>query len=264
VEFIVVMVVIGILASIVASFITSPVRAYLDTARRATLTDIANTALLRIARDARTALPNSVRVAISGGRVYLEYLPVRDGGRYRLALTGIGSGDVLDFASGTDTGFDVLGPAVTVAADDHIVIYNLGLDSDSDAYQGGNRRAYAGAAGSVGHIAFTPGGAPFPLESPGQRFYVVGGPVTYVCDPAAHTLRRYSGYAIQAAQPADVGAAPLAALTGHLLADQVSACDFRYAPGASQRLGQLTLWLRLEADGEALSLYREVLVNNDA
>lgn len=264
VELIIVMAVTGVLAAIVASFIAHPVRAYLDTVRRATLTDIANTALLRIGRDVRDALPNSVRVSEAGGRVYLEYLPVRDGGRYRESAAGGGGGDPLDFAAGSDGGFDVLGPAVEVAPGDSIVIYNLGLDWDSDAYRGGNRRAFAGTPGSLNHVDFAPGGAPFPLESPGARFFVVGGPVTYVCDRDARTLSRYSGYAIQSAQPADVNAVPLAGLTGRLLADRVADCAFTYDPGASQRLGQLTLWLRLEADGEALGLYREVLVDNDA
>ncbi len=264
VELIIVMAVTGVLAAIVASFIAHPVRAYLDTVRRATLTDIANTALLRIGRDVRDALPNSVRVSEAGGRVYLEYLPVRDGGRYRESAAGGGGGDPLDFAAGSDGGFDVLGPAVEVAPGDSIVIYNLGLDWDSDAYRGGNRRAFAGTPGSVNHVDFTASGAPFPLESPGRRFFVVAAPVTYVCDPAAGTLARYTGYAIQAAQPADIGAAPLATASRALLADRVSACGFAYDAGAGQRLGQLTLRLRLSQDGESVTLYREILVNNDA
>lgn len=264
VELVLVIVVTGILAAIVASFLTTPVRAYLDATRRAALADTANTALLRIAREVRAALPNSLRVSTSGNRVYLEFLPVRDGGRYRREATGDGGGDPLDFTSGTDNGFDVLGPPVTLAAGDSIVLYNLGLDADTDAYRGGNRRAFAGTPGSLSHVRIAANGVPFPLESPGARFYVTRAPVTYVCDRTARTLRRYSGYAIQSAQPTDVHTAPLATASAHLLAAGVADCAMTYNPGASQRLGQLTLWLHLEADGEAVHLYREVLVDNDA
>lgn len=266
IEFIVVIAIIGILGGIVAVFIGTPVRGYLDAVRRAELTDAADTALIRIARDIRLALPNSVRVTRVGTVYYLEFLPIRDGGRYRAEATGAGSGDLLDFTSGTDAGFDVLGPPVNAAAGDAVVIYNLGLDAATDAYRGGNRRAYAGAAGSVANVAFTATGSPFPLESPGRQFFLVGAPVSYVCDPGAHTLRRYSGYAIQAGQPISTAAAPLAAAASQLLADRVSDCRFAYEAGAAQRLGQLLLWLRLidTASGEGVSLYREVVVDNAA
>jgi MSHA biogenesis protein MshO len=264
IEFVVVIVIVGILGAIVSVFIGNPVRGYLDAVRRAELTDIADTALIRIARDVHLALPNSVRVSQNGSAYYLEYLPVRDGGRYRAAPTGASGGDSLDFASGTDDRFDVLGAPVSAAAGDSVVVYNLGLDAGSDAYRGGNRRTYAGAAGSVAQVLFTATGSPFPNESPGRRFFLVETPVTYVCDPAAGTLRRFSGYAIQATQPASTAAAPLSAVTPQLLADRVADCRFAYDAGAAQRLGQLMLWLRLTDSNESVSLYREVGVDNAA
>lgn len=271
IELIVVMAVVGILAGIVAVFIRTPVAGYLATARRAELVDIADTALLRMTRDARGALPNSLRVTLAGGVYYLEFLPVRDGGRYRAAQDasagcatqpdGTAAGcDILDFSAGGDASFDVLGPAVSAAAGQYLVIYNLGLDANTDAWQGGNRRAVT-STGSVARLAFIASGAPLPLESPSRRFFLTGAPVSYVCDPAAHTLTRYTGYALSAIQPTSLSG-------GALLATRVKACSFTYDPGASQRLGQLTLWLQLEnAEGdnpEQVNLYREVTVNNDA
>jgi MSHA biogenesis protein MshO len=264
IEFVVVIAIVGILGAVVAVFIGNPVRAYLDSARRAELADSADTALVRIARDVRLALPNSVRVSHSGGAYYLEYLPIHDGGRYRAETAGDGSGDILDFASGTDDRFDVLGPQAEAQAGDYVVLYNLGLDAATDAYQGGNRRAYAGAAGNVAQVVYGATGTPFPNESPGRRFFLVGAPVTYVCDPAAGTLRRYSGYAIQAGQPNAVAAAPLATAASQLLASRVVDCRFAYDAGAAQRLGQLTLWLRLGQDDESVSLYRELGIDNAA
>jgi len=263
IEMIVVIAVVGILAGIVAVFIRSPIEGYLAASRRAELTDTADGALIRIARDLRTALPNSVRITQVGSVYYLEYLPILDGGRYRAEQTGAATGDILDFTSGTDASFDVLGPTVTAAPSQYLMVYNLGLDSNTDAWQGGNRRVVT-SVGAVVNLAFTATGSAFPLESPSHRFFLVSTPVSYVCDPAAGTLRRYSGYgAPTAAQPTSFGSG-----ANTLLANRVKACSIIYAPGASQRLGQLTLWLQLEnSEGdnpEQVSLYREVVVNNDA
>jgi MSHA biogenesis protein MshO len=263
IELIVVIAVVGILAGIVAVFIRSPLEGYMATSRRAELSDTADGALQRIARDVRRALPNSLRVTQVGDVQYLEYLPIADGGRYRAEAAGDGSGDILDFTSGTDASFDVLGNTVAAASGQYLVLYNLGLDSATDAWQGDNRRAVT-STGDVSNLAFTASGDPLPLESPNRRFFLVDAPVSYVCDPAAGTLRRYAGYgAPTAAQPTSFGSGSNA-----LLAQRVKACSFIYAAGASQRLGQLTLWLQLEnSDGdnaEQVSLYREVVVNNDA
>jgi MSHA biogenesis protein MshO len=263
IELIVVIAVVGILAGIVAVFIRSPLEGYLATARRAELTDTADCALMRIARDLRGALPNSVRVSVTGGSYYLEYLPIADGGRYRAAAAGDGSGDILDFTSGADASFDVLGPGVSAASDQYLVVYNLGLDADTSAWLGGNLRAVT-SSGTVANLAFSATGAALPLESPSHRFYLVTTPVSYVCDPAAGTLRRYSGYGAPAAvQPTGFGSG-----TNALLALRVKACSVTYDAGAGQRLGQLSLWLQLEnSEGdnvEQVSLYREIVVNNDA
>lgn len=268
IELIVVMVIVGILAGMIAMFIVNPVRGYLDSTRRAVLVDIANTALMRMARDVRLALPNSVRVSQNGGVFYLEFLMLEGGGRYR-EQAGTAGDDPLDFATqgvSTDTRFDLLGQPLSMAAGAQIVVYNLALDADTDVYQGGNRRAYNGAVGAVSQVNFAaaPGGAPFPMESPARRFHVVRTPVTYACDPGTGELRRYANYGIGAAQPTDLGNPPLSAAgNNNLLASNVSRCRFTYNPGASEALGQLSLWLELTMEGESVSLYREVVVSNE-
>ncbi len=262
IELIIVMVVIGVLAGIVAVFIRNPMEAYMAGTRRAELADTAHTALAHLAREVHGALPNSLRVTLSGGVYYLELLPVQDGGRYRAEPTGAGAGDILDFTSGADAGFDVLGPQVNASAGQYLVVYNLGADAASDAWQGGNRRTVT-SNGAVSNLTFTATGTPFPLESPSKRFYLTGGPVSYICDPAAGTIRRHWGYTLQASQPTTFSTGSNA-----LLASRVSNCRFTYDPGAAASMGQLTLWIQLEnAEGgapERASLYRELAVNNDA
>ncbi len=251
VEAVIVIVITGIVAGMVATFIKVPVDAYFDLQRRAELTDVADTTLRRMARDIHGALPNSVR--INGN--YLEFIPIKGAGRYRAEAGTAAGDDPLDFSLAADA-FDVLGPAVTVAAaGDSVVIYNLGV-SGSDAYEGTSRRA---VAPSGAKISFS--GGQFPFASPGNRFQVVSTAVTYECAPNAVTpangfLRRYSGYAIQAAQPAPPGGGSA------ILAANVSACTLTYTPGMLQRQGLVSIRLTISRDGETVTLQHQVNVDN--
>jgi MSHA biogenesis protein MshO len=265
VEMIVVIAITGILAAAVAVFIRRPVEGYIDAARRAELSDIADTALRRITRDLRTALPNSIRITAAGGVTYLEYLQTSGGGRYRSDVDSSGGGDPLNF-NAADTTFDVIGPMPTMAAGDSIVIYNLNWDpaiTTANAHVGDNRAAYASNTATT--ITLSPA-QQFPFASPGKRFQVVQQPVTYACDPAgAKTVRRIAGYAIQAAQPTNVAAAPLSTAPSNvLLATTITDCSFSYvaAGGAAQRTGVVSLSLQVEQAGEKVQLFQQVHVNN--
>ncbi|HVY06676.1 MAG TPA: type II secretion system protein [Burkholderiales bacterium] len=261
VEAIVVIVLTGILASMAAVFIAPPIKAYFDVSNRAELTDIADTALRRAARDIRAALPNSIRLGSTGAcdgtsTCYLEYVPIKSAGRYREAVTGgTPAGDILDFNSASDTTFDVLGPGVDVQSGDSIVVYNLGIPG-ADAYAGANRRAVpAGGVGiGLATVTFTSQASPFPFASPARRFQVVGTPVSYVCNGAGQ-LQRYSGYAFATSQPQPPSGTPA------VVAINVSRCRFAY-----QSLNQLnaivTLELGLTRKGESVSLIHQIHVNN--
>ena len=190
IEMIIVIAITAIIGSMVALFLRAPLDSYIAQDRRARLADTADTALRRMGRDIRLALPNSVRVTSAGGVFYLEFLGTRSGGRYRAQ----GGGDILDFTT-ADTSFDVLGPPIAMKAGDRIAVYNLGIPG-ADAWAGDTLAAYIGAPGSAANIAIA--SKKFPLASPGNRFQVVDGPVSYVCDPGAGTLTRYWGYAIAA------------------------------------------------------------------
>jgi MSHA biogenesis protein MshO len=263
IEMVMVIVITGIVAAMVAVFIRRPIDAYVDQARRAELTDAADTALRRIAREVQGALPNSVRVDVSGK--YLEFLPLSAAGRYRTVQSSTGTGDFLDLSSASDASFEVFGPAVSLANGDYLVIYNLGL-TGADAYAGSDRRKITTFGPSVGNIGYTVGASQFPYASPSGRFHVVNTAVTYVCAPVAGgggTLRRYSGYAIQAGQPIDVAAAPLtSAPVNALLAGNVAGCAFYYTVAASQRNGLLTMQLTLTSSGESIVLLHQVHVDN--
>ena len=197
-------------------------------------------------RDIRLALPNSVRVTSVGGVFYLEFLGTRSGGRYRAQ----GGGDILDFTT-ADASFDVLGPAIAMQAGDRIAVYNLGIPG-ADAWAGDTLATYAGAAGSVSTLAIA--SKLFPLASPGNRFQIVDGPVSYVCDPAAGTLTRFWGY--------DPAVGVTAATPRALLASRVSDCSFDYQPGVTERGGLVSMALNLSQANETVRLVANTQVSN--
>jgi len=272
VEMIVVIVIMGILIAMVGMFLRAPITAYTDAASRADLTDVAGTALRRMTRDLRQALPNSIRV--NAAKSAIEFLHVRTGGRYRMTSSGaatapacpddnltLADDDVLDFTR-ADTCFKTLGNipdlGLVVNNTDFLVVYNLGV-AGADAYESGNATggnkaliATTSTSGSEDRIIFE--SRQFQLSSPSGRFQIIDTPVSYVC--AAGTLSRYWGYNIAAAQPAAPGG------SSTLLANNVTDCSFEYATGGSQRNGLLTIRLVVTQNGESVNLYHEVHADN--
>jgi MSHA biogenesis protein MshO len=292
IELVVVIATLGIIAAIAVVLIRQPLDAYRESTQRAELTDIADTALRRIGRDVRLALPNSIRVTpTTGTPVYMELLLTRNGGRYRSQKDASGAGDILDFTI-SDTQFDTLAPVATtlagqtISANDVLVIFNLFADptiTQSNAY---TRNAAgcatvsnaacnstlitgtgAGALANEDRILFT--GVQqrqFPQPSPGNRFHVVSGPVTFACAPnnitdaqgnGTGTLSRIDGYAIA------LGQATPPAGTSSLLAKYVTDCQIRYSQATStQARGLVSLSLSLTRGGETVTLYHEIHVSN--
>jgi MSHA biogenesis protein MshO len=296
IELVITIALVGILGALIVQFI-APIRSYVDTSRRAALADTADTALRRIGRDLRLALPNSVRVG--GGGKYVEFLLVRDGGRYLAELGAVATGTCNDGA-GTTAANDIL---VFGAVDrcfasltrlpkyadistagtrgDYLVVFNLppGEVLEADAYQsvasGRNRTKISAKFTDANHdrIQFddTPGpGHNFTHESPGNRFFIVEGPVSYGC--AGGTLTRYWDYDITSTQgtppstspPPPVGAKSAVIATGV----NCTLTNFTYdASITAQGAGLVTMHLHLTAPisgggSDSVSLYHAVHVNN--
>jgi MSHA biogenesis protein MshO len=286
VELLTVIIIIGIIGGIVGMFITRPINEYMDIARRAEMTDIADTALRRMGRDIRTAVPNSVRVPSSSSQ-YLEFLPTKTGGRYRSdstgvlcsAITGNVDNDGLSF-SNIDTCFEIIGAAINLSAGDSIVVGSTQSDGNPPYQDPTNlacgipdtstciRRVVpiAGAGLQQKVVITSPYTLPFFANLSSQRFEVISASeqaVTYACEnvggtvDGTGTLKRYSGYGFKTAQlpPASLGVA------GILLADKISACNILYSL-PNQRNGLVAISLTLLRGGESISLYHEIHVNN--
>ncbi len=266
------------LTVIVAGFsmylISGPVRAYADQARRSELVAAADNALLNIARDVRRALPNSTRVATTASTAALEMLSSVDAVRYR-ASGALGSPALeLDFTT-PDSSFSTLGkfthvthPFTSTAR--YLSVYNIGI-SGADAYELANVMTPAGTTISIadgsnaGEDVVTVSPAfKFAYGSPAKRVYLVEGPITYLCDLTEATLRRFSGYSVAANQSLRDTTAEFVAAGAQnaLLARNVTACAFAYAPGTSQRAGLVTATLTVSKDAELVRLLQQVHVEN--
>jgi MSHA biogenesis protein MshO len=264
----------AIVVSFMAMFISGPVESYTHQSRRAGLVDLAENSLRRIARDIRRALPNSVRLSLSGSAVALELLSTVDGARYRERPPPGNPAQRLQF-SAPDDAFNSIGVFRNItrpfSSNNHFLsIYNVGVPG-ADAYEltnvitppGTQIDIAADAVPGEDNVRVSPA-FKFAFASPGQRIFLVDGPVTYLCDTGAGTLTRYSGYAITSDQTdRDSNAELLAAgANSTLIANRVSNCSMTYAPGTSQRAGLVSIALAVTDTGETVSLLHQVHVDN--
>lgn len=265
VELVVVIVITGILAATLTVFLKPAVDSYFDTRRRADLTDMADTALRRMAKDIRSAVPNSVRLVPLPSPTCFQLVPTIAGGRYRLFpdttnATTLANSRAIDTATAT-VAFDVLSPLSQVPVqNDWIVIDN---QNGGDVYNGTNRAAIDSiAASTTGAYRITLQAAKqFPVGYDGGRFVIVPNAeqtVFYSC--VGSTL--YRTVAAFGANQADT----CALTNGAVVARDVVGCTFVYDPnqGATQQSG--FVWMRLElgraGSGENFALNHGVHVDN--
>lgn len=272
IEVITVMVLIGALAGISALFIVEPFRAVDDMRRRAELVDEAQLITERMAREIRTALPNSVRIDSGGGRTGLEIVSTRTGGRYRRLHAPGGGGATLNRTQPSDT-FDALGglPGIgevvtgsggidcATGNGDCINIYNTG-QMNLNIYDDDNISKIVSTTDNAGtdRITHDNGGITpaFRQHSPQQRFFVVDNVISFICDGAADRMQRYSGYGFDTSQQLTPGG------TVALMGRDVTACSFTYDQGTSSRSGLVTIDITIERDGETVRLFHQVHVMN--
>ena len=274
VELITVLVITGILAGTVATFFRPAIDMYLDVGRRATLVDMADTALTRIARDIRSAVPNSV---VPIGTTCLAVVPTIAGGRYRIFPD-----KEWDDAHPTDptaalyldenltpisiTALDVLSPLSTALAGNDLVIDN----TNKDVYSGSNRATIQNigvspADGlSTQRITLT---APktFPGGDGDGRFTIVDSKeqVVYFSCIGKNLYRLTRDFT--GATPTSC---PSAGAADAVLASAVRAggCSFDYIDGFGSAISsgfvRLTLTLQDADSQESITLVQGVFVDN--
>lgn len=266
VELIMVIVLMGVIGGIMSVFMRGPIDAYFSSARRAALTDVADTTVRRIARDLHRALPNSIRPNATCANS-LEFIPTKTGGRYRVDGT-----NALTFGASVTT-FNMFGDNATfagptfalpndqiVAAGDLVVVYSLGIPG-ADAYAGDNTSPITAVGAAVaGETPITITPRVFTLASGSNRFHVVDANeqiVTYVCNDTTSTLYRTATASMTA---------PNTCNTGSIIATNVNCAgtSFAFAPPDLQRNALVTMVLSIQDSSatETVNLQHEVHVDN--
>ena len=284
IELIVVIVISAAVAVFMVLFLDTPIESYFAQTRRSDLVDSAHRIGDAVTADARTALPNSMRVNAAG--TALELLAAEGVARY------YGKGDKNASGGGQANEELTIGSAATVFGTldsftsqalpyqaPYLSIGNLGTAAYTAYNSATGVMTPASTVVSVGPnpsltpppafvtaenqvtlsaaMTFRAAGAPATQPSV-HNAYLVSGPVSYVCNanaanPAAGTLKRYSGYAITRAQPVPPAGA------GALIAHDVSQCTIAIVPApAGYAYGQLAiLRVTLSSNGETLQVFLE-------
>ena len=270
VELIIVIVITGILAVVIAPIVMKPFIAYDDSSRRVALVDAAEAAMRQITRDVREAVPNTLR---TNGSV-IEFMPIQGGGRYRYGeLTGVPLADDKTLTpSVVDTKFETLGSLSSMPSGARMIVYNTGATSFYAA-------ATSGGAGIITPTTTTlsltdngnedlitlSSGFRFDLAgngSPQKRFFLATSPVTYHCDTTVGNILRYENYSTAVSQPTNRSAAPLSGASGAILVSNVSDCNFIYTQGTSSRAALLTMEISVTIEGETIKVVHQVHIRN--
>ena len=271
IELVVVIAIAAVVGVFMVFFLATPVNAYFAQSNRSNLVDSADRIVRSLVPDVRTALPNSLRQAGGGGVVALELLATTGVARY------YGAGDkaglppaqqaLEELTIGTaDTDFYTLDQFGPVAAN-YLAVENPGSPS---AYALGGVMTPLPPSFTItalpatfeDHVHFSGAGFDFTNASPTNHAFLVSGPISYLCDTAARTLNRYTGYALNAAQPTTDAALMAAGATRSLIAQNVSSCTVTVVPApASAQFGQLAIFeATLTGSGETLQVFDEVAV----
>ncbi len=263
VELIIVIVVMGILSFGTVQFILNTSDAYGDAARRERMGATRRVTVEKIAREVRTALPNSARVGLSGGGIHcLEFVPVLDGSNYvdlpvLAASTGFSS---IPFINAPELGRVAVYP-LSVAG-----VYDL-TASQAVVSPAVTTVAADLVSSAVVSVSFSPSSHQFPTDSPSKRWFMVDTPVSFCLD--GNQLFRYQNYGFFVNQPFPDAAPVFMSTTTpdrQLVAGNVTAeaagVPFVVIPPTLQRNGMVQMDLSFKIFAEGLRISHEVQLRN--
>jgi MSHA biogenesis protein MshO len=280
VELVIVIVITGIIAAMGLVFFRPAMDSYMDIARRATLTDVADTALRRMGREIRSAVPNSIRWP---NNQCIEIMPSSTGGRYRMATDTVNAGSAPLDISQPVTAFDVLTPLWDTASPPGVLPAKvgdwvvIGNQNTNDVYTGVTRSditAITSPASLVAQHKITVTSHQYPSGYNGGRFMVVenngGSPaVVYVCSGADGTVNASGNgkgtlYRVPRAFNSTYPVSCPATTGGSVLATNVRTCNIIYnaSHAGSQQSGFVWMQLDIAQSNEIISTAYGVHVDN--
>jgi len=266
IELVMVIVLLGIIAGVVAPFILKAMQAYTASKARAELVAKGRLAMERLAREVRVAVPNSLTVLDTGNGI--EFARGRAGGRYVERFDDYGTEfRRVNYRFRRNANLSNLysvGTSLGFIAGDVLVIGN----TSPVELQAGNTRvaltnivatdpAPTGDATANGQVLQF-GGKQFAIESPGRHFTLADQ--TIEIGRVGTTLRWHN----QPGIGADYDGAVDYSAADPSLVDGVTAVVFTYSPGNPQSSAVLRMDLSLvdTVGTETLRLYQEVHVRN--
>jgi MSHA biogenesis protein MshO len=249
IELIVTITVIAIIMAGTLAYVSNSVIAYTATARRDQLTSLGRTAVEKIARELRAALPNSLRVSNN----CIEFFPTAGGSAY-LSLP-------VDSSATTFTAVDFT-LSNYLGSPYYVVVYPYDTSALYTVSDPGPLAAYSSKSGSPTTTVTLSSTHHFTKQSPQRRFYIVNSPISYCI--VGTDLLRYRNYGIHAAQstPPTGGSSTLVAQNIQTIDGAATVIPFSYTPGTLRRSGVVTLDFRFLIDGEWIDLNHEVHVQN--
>ncbi len=253
-ELVIVIALTGILAISLSSLTQYSVSGYIDAKDRNRLSQSSKWITERVAREVREALPQSIRVNVSGNIHCVEYMDIVNASNY---LNLPASGAVSNFNA---VKFDIINAAgllVAIMPIDANNIYNVSgtIASVASIVDAGNQAT----------INLT-SATNFTRRSPQSRFYLLTTPISFCLNDNNGQVTRYSGYSIASTQPT-----PPSGGTSELMAENMSANGsvFNYQPGTLSRAGLLQMNFRLQnrsrnqgANEETFEVFHEVHIRN--
>jgi MSHA biogenesis protein MshO len=261
VELILVIIVLGILATVTTSYLGLGVRMYTEANDRAQLLNQSRFAIERLTRELRNVVPNSVRIEGS----CLEFMPLSAAARYSIAPFD-SADDELTFYSALPEwqDADTSNDNFIVQAGDYVSIYpTLSSHIYSDIVSvGAEKRTVQITANPVatnGTVSLAIASNRFPAQSSSQRMYLMpSSPVSYCV--TGGNLRRYDNYVVTATQQV------MNSSGGILMAEnleQGSFQPFTIAPAVLQRNSVVHIILKFQSDfGDDLFFNQEVHIPN--
>lgn len=250
VELIMVIALAGIVAVMISTVMSRPLQGFVDQSRRAELTDLAATALNRMARDIRLAVPNSI-VVVNNNE--LKLLHIAAAGRYRANQPEL-DGPRMDPPTCTqaeaDCEIEILSPLEPSSSNEKhwLIIYSTSALAEEPQVSVISPKEFTW---SNGRLEASLQGFRFKYASPQHRFYLARETLIYRCD-GEQLLR-----AISLNLDGSGAAAPV------VVVNLVSDCTFTYEPATNTRNGLVTLRLTLRDEaGETITLLQQVHVDN--
>jgi len=253
IELVVVIVLLGIVAVSFSVLISGSVGGYIDTARRADSASAARIALDRMGRELREAMPLSIRI---NNVPCIEFLPILGSSIYTNLPINTASFSVLDFSSAA---IPLAAYAPVAAAPNYAAIYPVNSNQLYQLVAMRQVQSIGAAASSLRLVTLT-STSTYPRQSPAERVYFVGMPVSY-CLTGGQLRRSVNAVAVTQPVPA--------ANAGGLLLDNLIMANssFSYALGNWRANGLVTINLAIQRNSssgspENLLLDHEVWIRN--